>query len=187
MSLVDHLDELRRRLFRVILAVALCGAIGFVFADDAIKILIDLLPRQQAQTLGPGDAFAITLRVSLVIGVILAMPVILYQGWAFIAPGLTPSERKAIRPWVPLALFFFWFYYPTAIEYEDRKLRRIFGEKWEQWAARTPALVPRFGASTGGPGTWSLATSAKRNGELYLVLFSLVCLAWVAWLAWRTA
>jgi sec-independent protein translocase protein TatC len=107
MSLVDHLDELRRRLFRVILAVALCGAIGFVFADDAIKILIDLLPRQQAQTLGPGDAFAITLRVSLVIGVILAMPVILYQGWAFIAPGLTPSERKAIRPWVPLALFFF--------------------------------------------------------------------------------
>lgn len=87
---------------------------------------------------------------------------------------------------VPLALFFFWFYYPTAIEYEDRKLRRIFGEKWEQWAARTPALVPRFGKTTGGPGTWSLATSAKRNGELYLVLFSLVCLAWVAWLTWRT-
>ena len=82
-------------------------AYGVVFADEAIKILIDLLPRQQAQTLGPGDAFGITLRVSLVIGVILAMPVILYQAWAFIAPGLTPAERKAIRPWVPLALFFF--------------------------------------------------------------------------------
>src|SRR5262245_9434861 len=60
---------------------------------------------------------------------------------------------------VPLAIFFFWFYYPTAIEYEDRKLRRIFGTAWEQWAARTPALMPRFAASPGGgAGSWSLAT-----------------------------
>ena len=35
------------------------------------------------------------------------MPVILYQVWAFVAPGLTPAERKTVRPWVPLALFFF--------------------------------------------------------------------------------
>jgi len=38
---------------------------------------------------------------------------------------------------IPLALFFFWFYYPTAIEYEDRKLQRIFGATWEEWSART--------------------------------------------------
>jgi sec-independent protein translocase protein TatC len=107
MSLVDHLDELRKRLFRVILAVAVCGAIGFWMAPGAQSILLNLLPDKSAQTLGPGDAFAITLRISLVIGVILAMPVILYQAWAFIAPGLTSAERKAIRPWVPLALFFF--------------------------------------------------------------------------------
>jgi sec-independent protein translocase protein TatC len=107
MSLVDHLDELRKRLFRIILAVAVCGAIGFFFADEVQRLLISLLPDKTAQTLGPGDAFAITLRISLVIGVILAMPVILYQLWAFIAPGLTPAERKAVRPWVPLALLFF--------------------------------------------------------------------------------
>ena len=35
------------------------------------------------------------------------MPVLLYQLWAFIAPGLTPNERKTVRPWIPLALFFF--------------------------------------------------------------------------------
>ena len=107
MSLVDHLDELRKRLFRIILAVAACAVIGFFFADEVRNALLSLLPDKSAQTLGPGDAFAITLRISLVIGVILAMPVILYQLWAFIAPGLTPAERKAIRPWVPLALLFF--------------------------------------------------------------------------------
>jgi sec-independent protein translocase protein TatC len=107
MSLVDHLGELRTRLFRIILAVVAGGAIGFVLAERVRNVLLDLLPDGTAQTLGPGDGFAITLRISLVIGVVLAMPVILYQLWAFIAPGLTPAERKAVRPWVPLALLFF--------------------------------------------------------------------------------
>ncbi len=63
---------------------------------------------------------------------------------------------------MPLALFFFWFYYPTAIEYEDRKLRRIFGAAWETWSARTPALMPRFGAAAAagaGDRRWALAVS----------------------------
>ncbi len=107
MSLVDHLGELRTRLFRIILAVVAGGVIGFLLAEPVRNTLLDLLPDGTAQTLGPGDGFAITLRISLVIGVILAMPVILYQLWAFIAPGLTPAERKAVRPWVPLALVFF--------------------------------------------------------------------------------
>jgi Phospholipid methyltransferase len=85
---------------------------------------------------------------------------------------------------VPLAIAFFWFYYPTAIEYEDRKLRRIFGTVWEDWAQRTPALVPRLGArGSDAARGWSLATSMQRNGELVLVAFSLVCMVWVAWRA----
>ncbi|MBA2700186.1 MAG: twin-arginine translocase subunit TatC [Chloroflexi bacterium] len=107
MSLVDHLGELRTRLFRVIIAVAIGAVVGFYFAGPIRNLLLDLIPDGTAQTLGPGDGFAIQLRISLVVGIILAMPVILYQVWAFIAPGLTPAERKAIRPWVPLALFFF--------------------------------------------------------------------------------
>jgi protein-S-isoprenylcysteine O-methyltransferase Ste14 len=85
---------------------------------------------------------------------------------------------------LPLALLFFWFYYPTAIEYEDRKLHRIFGAAWESWSARTPALLPRFGSvppARAGDRRWSLAVSNKRNGELVLVAFSLICAAWVAW------
>jgi protein-S-isoprenylcysteine O-methyltransferase Ste14 len=84
---------------------------------------------------------------------------------------------------VPLALLFFWFYYPTAIEYEDRKLQRIFGAAWEQWSARTPALLPRFAAAAPPAASdrrWSLAVS-NTHGELVLVAFSLVCAAWIAW------
>ncbi len=107
MSLVDHLGELRDRLFRVILAVVAGAAVGFVAAETIRNALLDLIPDGTAQTLGPGDGFAITLRIALITGVILAMPVILYQVWAFVSPGLTPAERKVVRPWVPLALFFF--------------------------------------------------------------------------------
>ncbi len=107
MSLVDHLGELRDRLFRVILAVVAGAAVGFASATTVRNYLLDLLPRGSAQTLGPGDGFAIQLRISIIVGIILAMPVILYQVWAFVSPGLTPAERKVVRPWVPLALFFF--------------------------------------------------------------------------------
>jgi protein-S-isoprenylcysteine O-methyltransferase Ste14 len=84
---------------------------------------------------------------------------------------------------IPVALFFFWFYYPTAIEYEDRKLRRLFGTAWEQWSTRTPALMPRFGgtpAQAVGDRQWALAVS-NRHGELLFVAFALICAAWVAW------
>ena len=107
MSLVDHLGELRTRLVRSIIAVAVGSAIGFYVAPQVRATLILILPSGQVQALGPGDAFAITLRISVVIGIILAMPVLLYQLWAFVAPGLTPTERRTVRPWIPLALFFF--------------------------------------------------------------------------------
>ena len=84
---------------------------------------------------------------------------------------------------IPLALFFFWFYYPTAIEYEDRKLRRIFGAAWETWSARTPALVPRFGdgqPASAGDRRWALAVS-NTHGELVFVAFALICAAWIVW------
>jgi protein-S-isoprenylcysteine O-methyltransferase Ste14 len=80
---------------------------------------------------------------------------------------------------LPLALAFFWFYYPPAIEYEDRKLRRLFGQQWEQWAGVTPALVPRF-ANAGRirGGSWSFAKSMRQNGEGIIAVLIVVCL-WI--------
>jgi sec-independent protein translocase protein TatC len=107
MSLVDHLSELRDRIIRCVLAIVVGSAIGWIYATPVRDFLLAPLPDGQAQVLGPGDGFAIQLRISLVIGIILAMPVLLYQMWAFIAPGLTESERRTVRPWIPLALLFF--------------------------------------------------------------------------------
>ncbi len=108
MSLVDHLSELRWRLFKSILAVAVGGIVGFIASEPAVSILSDPIPGEEGLVFtGLGDAFAIRLKIAIVIGIILAMPVLLYQGWQFIAPGLTAAERRAARPWIPLALFFF--------------------------------------------------------------------------------
>jgi sec-independent protein translocase protein TatC len=107
MSLVDHLSELRDRLVKCVIVIAIGTAIGFYFAPVVRNFLLEPLPNGQAQVLGPGDGFAIQLRIAVVIGIILAMPVLLYQIWAFVAPGLTAAERRTVRPWIPLALFFF--------------------------------------------------------------------------------
>jgi sec-independent protein translocase protein TatC len=108
MSLIDHLGELRSRLFRAIIAVALGGVVGFYFAVPIRNFLMGPLPPDMPlQVLGVGDAFIIQIKISLVVGIILAMPILLYQLWAFVSPGLTPTERKSVRPWIPAALFFF--------------------------------------------------------------------------------
>ena len=86
-------------------------------------------------------------------------------------------------PWtLVVALFFFWFYYPPAIEYEDRKLQGLFGTQWEQWSAEVPALLPTLANLPAvAAGEWSLAKSARRNGEPLIVLFIVACFVYVAW------
>jgi sec-independent protein translocase protein TatC len=108
MSLVDHLAELRNRLVRVVIVVALASVVGFLFSDQLISILKAPIPGDKPLFFtGLGDAFVIKLKISVVVGIILSMPVILWQGWGFVAPGLTPNERRVARPWLPLALGFF--------------------------------------------------------------------------------
>jgi sec-independent protein translocase protein TatC len=107
MSLVDHLAELRSRIIKVIIAVGLCSLVGFWAAPVIRDFLIRPLPTGQVQVLSPGEAFVIYLKISIVAGIILAMPLILYQVWAFVAPGLTRSERRILGPLVILALVFF--------------------------------------------------------------------------------
>lgn len=124
MSLVDHLSELRNRIIKVVLAVAVGSVVGFYFNRQIRDFLLLPLPSHTVQVLNPGDAFSITVRIAVVTGVILAMPIILYQAWAFIAPGLTTRERRGIGPWIPVSLLFFalgvalaWFVLPVAVSF----------------------------------------------------------------------
>ncbi len=108
MTLVEHLVELRNRLFKAVLAILLGSVVGFIFGDQIIAILRAPIPgNKPLYFTGLGDAFMIHVKIALVVGVILGMPVILYQGWAFIAPGLTQRERRVSLPWIPAALLFF--------------------------------------------------------------------------------
>lgn len=134
MPLVGHLTELRNRIIKALLAVGIASVVGLYFNKQIRDLLLSPLPGGQVQVLAPGDAFSITIRIALITGVILAMPVILYQAWAFIAPGLTAAERRAVRPWIPVSLLFFafgvglaWLIMPVAVgfllSFTDESLR----------------------------------------------------------------
>ncbi len=108
MPLVDHLAELRRRIIWSVLTIAVGSVIGYIVSERIIAVLIAPLPPDTpTKVFGIGDAFAIRIKVSIVTGVILAMPVLLWHVWRFVAPGLTPSEKRTVLPWIPVALLFF--------------------------------------------------------------------------------
>lgn len=108
MSLVDHLAELRNRIIWSIGAVALGAVVGFAAGEPIIAVLRAPLPTEQPLVFtSVGDPFAIRIRIAIVVGIILAMPVILWNVWRFVSPGLTAVERRAILPWIPAALLFF--------------------------------------------------------------------------------
>ena len=87
------------------------------------------------------------------------------------------------------ALIFFWFYYPPAIEYEDRKLKSLFPDTWEEWAFMTPALLPKMDLKDTLNGkifskldlrSWSLKKSLVTNYEPVIVVYVLVWLFIIA-------
>jgi sec-independent protein translocase protein TatC len=107
MTLVDHLSELRRRIAISILAVLLGAVVGFILAPSIITLLVSPLPNNEVVFLTLSGGFMVHLRVALIVGLLMALPVVLYQAWAFVAPGLTPGERRAALPWIPMSVVFF--------------------------------------------------------------------------------
>lgn len=95
MSFWEHVEELRRRLLVALAALAAATALSFFFADDVIYLLarpagsIDAL-----QSIEVTENITVFMRVALLCGLAIAMPVILYELLAFILPGLKPEEKK---------------------------------------------------------------------------------------------
>src|SRR6266571_1573928 len=97
LSLVQHLKEFRDRLMVASIAVVITTAFSFIFTTQIIKVL--LLPSgvERLLALSPTESFTTYFRVALFAGIALAMPVILYEIYAYIDPALYPNERRFVR------------------------------------------------------------------------------------------
>ncbi|MBI3522533.1 MAG: twin-arginine translocase subunit TatC [Chloroflexi bacterium] len=107
LSLIEHLDELRSRLFIAAIAVAATTAISFAFTEKIIAILLVPTGLTKCIALSPTENFTTFFRVALFAGLAFAMPVILYELFKYIDPALHPHERRYVLTLGPFVLFLF--------------------------------------------------------------------------------
>ncbi|MGB9723477.1 MAG: twin-arginine translocase subunit TatC [Chloroflexia bacterium] len=108
MSLLEHLEELRRRLLICLVAIAVATVVAFIFSDALMEVLLRLAgPETHIQAIEVPEKFTTSLRLSLTVGIALAMPVLVYQTWQFLRPALFPHEKRYILLGLPLVILFF--------------------------------------------------------------------------------
>jgi sec-independent protein translocase protein TatC len=115
MSLLEHLEELRRRVLHSVIAVAACVLAGWYWVEPIIQKME--LPVQKALThygfdphlgyLNPTDTFNIKLKIGLIVGIFISCPFLLYQVWGFISPGLYRNEKRFLLPFLFLSVGLF--------------------------------------------------------------------------------
>jgi sec-independent protein translocase protein TatC len=113
MPFLDHLEELRWRILWSLVAVVVTTGIGFYLVThfNVLGILIapvcPFVTDCKLKFLSPTDPFFITLKLALLVGLVLASPVLVYHIWAFLSPALLPSERRSIVPSLYLGVVLF--------------------------------------------------------------------------------
>ena len=113
MTLVEHLGELRSRLVKAAFALAIGAAIGFALSNRALNFLVD--PYCEAQqgegcklvVIDPLEGFGTRIKLAIFIGVVLAAPVILWQVWRFVTPGLHKNEKRYAIPFIASSILLF--------------------------------------------------------------------------------
>ena len=105
MTIVEHLEELRKRLLYSLAAFGVATSAGYLFVERILAVV--LRPVGQVVFLAPTEAFFVRLKVAALAGVFLSLPVTLYQLWRFVSVGLTPTERRYSLSLVPAALALF--------------------------------------------------------------------------------
>lgn len=144
MSIFGHLDELRIRLTHAAIALLITTIISVIFADRLLEFLLQpyasSVPEGSAalQTLRPTEGIETYFRVSLLSGVILAMPILLYEFWRFIKPALSKQEERYVYVFIPSALLLFglgiafaWYVLaPAAIFFLANFMPDVFRTEW---------------------------------------------------------
>ncbi|MCC7139080.1 MAG: twin-arginine translocase subunit TatC [Planctomycetes bacterium] len=116
MTLGEHLDELRRRVFRSTLAVVGAMVVAVVFHERIfgwavhpyLRAIADAgVADAKIQAISPLDTFVQTMKLAFLVGFVAASPYVLAQMWGFIAAGLYPHEKRAVRVFFPISLVLF--------------------------------------------------------------------------------
>jgi sec-independent protein translocase protein TatC len=113
LPLTEHLAELRTRLFRILLAWLVGSLAAWSYSEQIFGLLlrpaIDALGAGEhtLQAIAPTEIFFTYMKCALLAGFLFALPVIFWQLWAFVAPGLYPSEKNAILPFVGISTLLF--------------------------------------------------------------------------------
>lgn len=114
MSLAEHLTELRSRVIRSVVAIALGAVVGWFLYPQILDILIDpyceILPQDRPCRLivtDPLEGFSIRIKLAAYVGLVLASPVVLWQLWRFITPGLYDKEKRYAIPFVLSSIVLF--------------------------------------------------------------------------------
>jgi sec-independent protein translocase protein TatC len=144
MPLLDHLVELRNVLIKSVVALLIGTAIAAIFTPQILQFLIAPYG-STLQTIDPTENISIYLRVSIMSGAVITMPVFVYLLWSFIAPGLEKKEKRYVRLVVPGATILFligvafaWgIMLPAAIGFLSTFQAEIFKSDW-----RADAYIP---------------------------------------------
>jgi len=113
LPLTDHLAELRTRIIRVLLAWVIASAAAWSFSEEIFGFLLEPAVaalgdgERTLQAIAPTEIFFTYLKCAVLAGFVFALPVIFWQIWSFIAPGLYPSERNAVVPFVVVSTLLF--------------------------------------------------------------------------------
>jgi sec-independent protein translocase protein TatC len=112
MSFIGHLEELRKRIIVCLVAVCITFSVSYFFKERLFKILMQ--PLMGATNPAPSliftsltEAFFCYIKTAFVAGLLFAVPVIMYEMWLFVAPGLYDKEKRLLLPFVLLSSFFF--------------------------------------------------------------------------------
>jgi sec-independent protein translocase protein TatC len=113
LPLTDHLSELRSRVGKLLLAWAVATGLAWTYSEELFRVL--LAPAIAAlgpdggklQAISPTEIFFTYMKVALLAGFVLTVPMFFWQIWAFVAPGLYPSEKKVALPFVTVASLLF--------------------------------------------------------------------------------
>ena len=107
MSIIEHLEALRRALIISLAAWALTTVLAFFVAGQVVGLLVDRAGIGKAIYLHPAGGVLTDLMVAIYIGLVLAAPVVIQQIWWFVSPGLHRHERRLILPLIVATIFFF--------------------------------------------------------------------------------